>query len=78
MLRALTLALGLIAGTAAAQCDGPSLLDMLTPAQRATLDAGTAAIPHGEGIAFTASRDGATVTLIGSMHLPDPAPGCAG
>lgn len=76
MLRALAptvaLAVHLLAGTAVAACDGPSLFDTLSPDDRATLDARVAETPYPEGIFWRAKRDGLTVTLVGTMHISDP------
>lgn len=57
---------------AAAQCVGPSFVDDLGAEDRAALNARAAATPFGTGLEWTAQRDGVTVTIVGTMHLPDP------
>lgn len=69
----LALLLALTAGTAAAQsCAGASLLDRLDPAARAVLAEAAEATPFGEGLFWQATRGEDRITLIGTMHLPDP------
>jgi uncharacterized protein YbaP (TraB family) len=76
MLRALALSAALIAASAAtaaqARCDGPGLLDRLTPDDRAELDSRVADMPYARGLFWEAERDGQTITLVGTMHVPDP------
>lgn len=72
MLRRLTAVLILAPGIAMAACSGPSLVDSLSPDDRAALDARSAATPFGTGLMWQATRDDATVTVIGTMHLADP------
>jgi uncharacterized protein len=72
MLRPLILTLGLLAGPALADCGGLSLTDQFSADQSARLDAAVAATPYGQGIAWTATRGGDQITLIGTFHLPDP------
>lgn len=55
-----------------AACVGPSLLDRLSDAERAALDATTAAVPFGDGLFWTATKEDHQITVIGTMHLPDP------
>lgn len=59
-------------GVAAAQCAGASLMDRLSPDQRAAVEAAAAATPHGEGLIWQATRGDASITLVGTLHLPDP------
>jgi uncharacterized protein YbaP (TraB family) len=69
---ALAVSLALAAPAALAACGGDSLIDRLSPAERARLDAAVAATPHAEGLVWTASRGDSRITLIGTLHLPDP------
>ena len=62
---------GLIGGAAAAGCDGPSLIDRLSPDQLARLQAGAQAMPYGEGIMWSATKGEARIVLAGTMHLWD-------
>ncbi len=55
-----------------AGCNGADLRDRLTPAETAALAAATATTPFAEGRIWQARRDGTTLTLIGTLHLPDP------
>ncbi len=57
---------------AAAQCGGPSFLDQMSDSDRAELAQMGAATPYGSGLMWEATRDGKRLTLIGTMHLPDP------
>lgn len=73
LLRATAIALLTLTGLpAAAQCVGTSYLDQLTPTQQSDLTAASQAIPFGEGILWTATRDDSTITVIGTMHIYDP------
>lgn len=57
---------------AAAQCVGPSFVDQLSLADRAALNARAASTPYGTGLEWTARRGDTVLTLVGTMHLPDP------
>ncbi|MCF2869721.1 TraB/GumN family protein [Octadecabacter sp. G9-8] len=57
---------------AAAQCVGPGFIDMLSSEDQAALQATADAIPFGEGLFWQASKDGTDITILGTMHLPDP------
>ncbi len=72
MLRALTVLLSLVAAPAWAECTGPSLLDRLSPQERAELDSVVAAMPFSEGLIWQAERDGKTIIVAGTMHIHDP------
>jgi uncharacterized protein len=67
----LGLLLGFVALPAAALCDGPSLLDRLSGAERAALDERVAATPFSEGLLWTARRDDKTLTIAGTIHIYD-------
>ena len=62
---------GLIGGAAAAGCDGPSLIDRLSPDQLARLQAAAEATPYGEGILWSATKGEARIVLAGTVHLWD-------
>jgi uncharacterized protein len=55
-----------------AQCVGENLLEKLPAAERAALDARTAQVPYPQGNYWRATKDGQTVTIIGTYHLDDP------
>lgn len=57
---------------ALALCNGAGFVDDLSPADQAELRAMADATPFGEGLYWQATRDGANVTILGTMHLPDP------
>lgn len=67
-----TLAWLVAALPAAALCTGASLIDRLTDAERARLDAAVAGIPHPRGLIFRATRGDDEAVLIGTMHIHDP------
>ena len=70
----LILALGLAFAPVAAwsACQGRDLLAGFSAAERAALEAASAAHPHAEGRFFEVSRDGARSVLFGTMHMTDP------
>ena len=55
-----------------AQCMGQNLIDALSPADRATLDAATAKSPFPAGNYWRAVRGDQTITLVGTYHFDDP------
>lgn len=55
-----------------AECVGENLLDLMPPADRAALDAKAAEVPYPTGNYWRATKDGQTVTMIGTYHLEDP------
>ncbi len=65
-------ALFLLAQPVAAECVGENLLDQMAPADRAALDARVAEVPYPTGNYWRATKDGQTVTMIGTYHLDDP------
>ncbi|SMY05941.1 TraB/GumN family protein [Flavimaricola marinus] len=65
-------ALAIAAASAQAGCAGPSLLDRLTPAERASVETAAATTPFGEGILWRAQKGDRQIDLIGTMHLFDP------
>ncbi|MFQ6549255.1 TraB/GumN family protein [Aestuariibius sp. 2305UL40-4] len=67
---ALFLALGL-SQAAAARCTGTGYYESLSAQDQAAINAATAATPYGTGRVWEARQGGTTITLIGTMHLPD-------
>lgn len=61
------------ATSAAALCDAPPFTERLSAEELDALDARAAATPYGEGLIWTARRDGTTLTIIGTIHVWDPA-----
>lgn len=63
-----------LGGATAAQaaCTGKNLFGTLPAADRQALDAATAAQPFAQGNLWRATKDGATLHLLGTYHLPDP------
>lgn len=74
LIAALVLGGALGGGTTAAQaaCSGQNLFATLPEADRAEIDAATAAQPFAQGNLWRATRNGATLHLVGTYHLPDP------
>lgn len=70
-LSALT-ALFLLAAPAAAECTGQNLLDQMDASTRADLRARADAQPYANGNGWVATKDGQTITLLGTYHLDDP------
>ncbi len=62
----------LIGLPAVAQCVGDSYLDQLTDAQRSELTTTVSNIPYAEGLLWTATKNAATITVVGTMHIYDP------
>lgn len=61
-----------LAGAAgAAECQGRDLIAALPPADLAALKA-EAEVPFAHGNLWTATRDGQSITLVGTYHLADP------
>lgn len=56
---------------AIAQCQGTDLADSWGDSFDAQLDALTADVPFADGRLWEVTRDGATSTLFGTLHLPD-------
>ncbi len=73
MLRATLFALTLLTPTLShALCDGPGITGVLSPTDLAELNATVAATPFGQGLYWSATKEGAELAIIGTMHLPDP------
>jgi len=69
---AATFIFALIAAPASAACTGDSYFDRMTPNQRMQLSAEVANMPFAEGLVWTATKDAAAITIIGTMHIYDP------
>lgn len=73
MLRLIALSLALIAPlSAAAQCVGTPFTDYLSLTDRAQLETQASETLYGEGLYWSARKDGVELTILGTMHLPDP------
>lgn len=73
MIRVLTLLFALCwANLAQAQCNGASLLDDLTDDELQRLTTAALETPYGIGNVWQARRGNVTLTIMGTMHLPDP------
>ena len=57
---------------AAQMCGTEDLIAGLSAEDRARLDALVAPHPYPEGNLWTATKDGSTVTVVGTIHIPDP------
>lgn len=57
---------------AAADCYGMNILDTLPAAESAALREAAARVPFPSGTFWQASRDGRTLTIVGTYHLDDP------
>jgi uncharacterized protein YbaP (TraB family) len=57
---------------ATAACVGDSYLDRLTAQQQEQLSAAVADMPYSEGLIWQATKDAATITVVGTMHIYDP------
>lgn len=73
MLRSLILIISLLApSVAAAQCTGASFWDRLSTVQQNDLLERGFATPFGTGNFWEATKGGTTLTIAGTLHLPDP------
>jgi uncharacterized protein YbaP (TraB family) len=62
----------LLSGAATAECTGPGLESRLGAREIARIESMVAETPFAEGLYWHAERDGAELTLLGTIHLPDP------
>ncbi len=62
----------LVAVPAYAACTGDSYLDRMTANQQMQLSAAVADMPYAEGLIWTATKDDAAITVVGTMHIYDP------
>lgn len=75
-MRAKTTALVLLtlsASPAFASCGGPGFLERLTADEMAQIDAAVARTLFNSGLVWQATKDDATITLIGTIHVDTPA-----
>ena len=73
MFRLLALCSALLAPLPAfSLCEGEGFESYLSPEVLSGLDARAAAVPYGTGISWRATRGDDTLTILGTMHLPDP------
>lgn len=56
----------------AAPCTGTNLFDLMTPDQRAEIDAAAAGVPFHQGLLWQASKGDRSMTLVGTYHFGDP------
>lgn len=68
---AAALFLSLVALPASAACSGESYLDRMTAGQQMQLSAAVADMPYAEGLIWTATKDSAAITVVGTMHIYD-------
>ncbi len=61
-----------LASTAHAACDGPAFIDTLPIETQERIDAAAAQTPYGAGRLWQATRGDKTLTIVGTLHLPDP------
>ncbi len=57
---------------AAAACVGESYLDNMSADQQVQLSAAVADMPYAEGLIWTAAKEDAAITVVGTMHIYDP------
>ena len=65
-------ALVLAAPALANTCGTVDLFQTMSPEQMAQIEAAEATTPYPTGLLWQAARDGQTVTVVGTMHIPDP------
>ena len=71
-MRALIIAFALLATPLHAECTGRNILATMAPAALAPIAAAANAVPYPSGNLWTATRDGAHLTIVGTYHLDDP------
>ena len=69
---ALIVALFGASASLAQDCDAPDVRDRLSSAELAQFEAEVDKIPFAKGIIWTATRGDDTLTIAGSLHVPDP------
>ena len=73
MFRSLAIAFSLLAPLPAlALCNGDRFETYLSAEEQAEIDSAVDATLYGEGLFWDARKDGTTLTIVGTMHLPDP------
>jgi hypothetical protein len=73
-LAALTLPSLILPSLAHALCNAGGIETLMTPADRADLNDVAAATPYGQGLYWSAQKDGVELSIIGTMHLAARAP----
>ena len=68
----LSLLFALWSSTVSALCSGTSFMDRITDAERQQIADAVAETPYASGLHWTATKDGKTLHLIGTMHIADP------
>ena len=68
----IAVALSLLPLAAQAQCNGESYWEVMSPEDRAALALKAANTPYPNGLIWRASKGGTELTIIGTMHIPDP------
>lgn len=58
--------------TASAQCQGGDITTWLSEPDRTLLQTRAQATPNGHGLFWQAEKDGQLISILGTMHLPDP------
>lgn len=71
-MRILLTVLFLLGSPVFADCKGQNLLTRMDPADVARLQAAAATQPFHQGNLWQATKDDATITMVGTYHLPDP------
>jgi hypothetical protein len=71
-LAALTLPSLILPSLAHALCNADGIETLMTPADLADLNDVAAATPYGQGLYWSAQKDGVELSIIGTMHLADP------
>jgi hypothetical protein len=61
-----------LTGPAGAACYGMNILDTLPAKERAAIEAAAERVPFPSGNLWRATRDGQSLTLVGTYHLDDP------
>ncbi|AKS45227.1 hypothetical protein SAMN05444287_0319 [Octadecabacter temperatus] len=72
MIRAFVFLLMSLPAMASAQCVGSSFVERLSLRQLADLQASVDAVPYASGNIWLAQKGDTTLTILGTMHLPDP------
>jgi hypothetical protein len=71
-LAALTLPSLILPSLAHALCNADGIETLMAPADLADLNDVAAATPYGQGLYWSAQKDGVELSIIGTMHLADP------
>ncbi|MCZ0963306.1 TraB/GumN family protein [Paracoccus benzoatiresistens] len=60
------------AAAPASECVGTNLFEIMTPDQRAQIDAAVSGVPYHRGLLWRASKGDQSMTLVGTYHFGDP------